>query len=180
MPSSPESGPITIGVLSCSTSLRVAATALSGVASDEAFTNSIFLPPAMPFFCLSARSAPRMPSCPGAANGPSSDARSPIFRVSCAYEIPVTAINAAAATMLRPNILLPLLMSRSWLSLMNAAPAALGEKAGQACAALPQAQKPVGGKQDDREENAADHQIEAFAIDEVDGEVLQQHENNRT
>src|SRR5947207_1732205 len=81
--------------------------------------------------------------------------------------------------MLRPNTLLPLLMSRSWLSLMKAAPAAGGEKARQACAVLPQAQKPVGGKQDDREEDAADDEVEAFAVDEIDGEVLQQHEHDR-
>ena len=48
-----------IWTLSCSTALRVIATALSGVASDETLTNSIFLPPAMPFFSLSAMSAPR-------------------------------------------------------------------------------------------------------------------------
>ena len=52
MPSSPDSGPIMIWTLSCSTALRVALTALSGVASDETLTNSIFLPPAMPLLLL--------------------------------------------------------------------------------------------------------------------------------
>src|SRR5678816_1044467 len=61
MPSSPESGPIMIWTLSCSTAFLVIATALSGVASDETLTNSIFLPPAMPFFSFSAMSAPRRP-----------------------------------------------------------------------------------------------------------------------
>ena len=48
MPSEPDSGPTMIWTLSCSTSLRVALTATSGLASDEALMISIFLPPAMP------------------------------------------------------------------------------------------------------------------------------------
>jgi hypothetical protein len=35
-----------------------------------------------------------------------------------------------------------------------------------------------GGKQDDGEEHAADHEVEALAIDDVDGEGLQEHEDD--
>src|SRR6478609_4659827 len=180
MPSSPDSGPIMIWTLSCSTALRVELTALSGVASEDTLTNSIFLPPAMPFLSFSARSAPRMPSWPGAANGPSSEASRPTFKVSWACARPPIAISAAPARMLRPKILLPLLMSRSFFSSMNAATAAGGERGAQTMAqALPEAQQTVGGKQHDREEDPADHEIEALAVDQVDGEVLQQHEHDR-
>ena len=40
-------------------------------------------------------------------------------------------------------------------------------------------QQSVGGEQHDGEEDAADHEVEAFAVDQVDGEVLQQHEDDR-
>ena len=46
---------------------------------------SIFLPPAMPLRSFTASSAPRMPSWPPAANGPSSVASRPILTVSCAW-----------------------------------------------------------------------------------------------
>ena len=48
MPSEPESGPTMMSTLSCSTSFRVALTATSGFASDEALMISIFLPATMP------------------------------------------------------------------------------------------------------------------------------------
>ena len=51
-----------MSTLSCSTSLRVALTATSGLASDDALMTSIFLPATMPPRCFTARSAPRMPS----------------------------------------------------------------------------------------------------------------------
>ena len=81
-----------------------AATARSGVASEEALMNSIFLPPAIPFFCFRASSAPRMPSWPGAANGPSSVARRPIFKVSCDHAEPVNAAMAAIPSIVRTQI----------------------------------------------------------------------------
>ena len=68
-----------MSTLSCSTSLRVALTATSGLASDEALMISIFLPATMPLRCFTASSAPRMPSWPPAANGPSSVASRPIL-----------------------------------------------------------------------------------------------------
>src|ERR1700712_4290213 len=185
MPSSPDSGPIMICTLSCSTALRVELTALSGVASDDTLMNSIFLPPAMPFFSFSARSAPRMPSCPGAANGPSSEAKRPIFKTSCACAMPArpAMANAAAApTRLRANIFLCsclTVMSRSCCGCRMRPLPRLGTSTRQAAAqVLPQAQQAVGGEQDDREEAPADHKIEAFAIDQVDGEVLQKHEDH--
>jgi hypothetical protein len=79
MPSPPESGPTMMSTLSCSTSLRVALTATSGFASDEALTSSILRPATTPPRSLIASSAPRMPSAPPAANGPSSVASRPIF-----------------------------------------------------------------------------------------------------
>ncbi len=113
MPSEPDSGPIMICTLSCSTSLRVALTATSGWAFDEPLTNSIFLPPAMPFFWISASSAPRMPSWPPAAKGPSSVASRPTFSVSCAIADPANAANTAAAAIDLANILLPCFTSSS-------------------------------------------------------------------
>ena len=58
MPSEPESGPTMMSTLSCSTSFRVALTATSGFASDEALMISIFLPATMPLRCFTASSAP--------------------------------------------------------------------------------------------------------------------------
>src|SRR5690606_17522864 len=43
----------------------------------------------------------------------------------------------------------------------------------------PQAQQPVRGKQHDQQEDAADDQVEALAVHQVDREVLQQHEHQR-
>src|SRR5438128_4574963 len=52
-----------------------------------------------------------------------------------------------------------------------------GRTAAQARAKLrPDADQAVGGKKDDGEEHAADHEVEAFAADQVDREVLQQDE----
>ena len=70
--------------MSCSTSLRAAFTAESGVALDEPLISSIFLPPAVSFFSFSASSTPRMLSWPSTVNGPSSVASTPILMVSCA------------------------------------------------------------------------------------------------
>ena len=67
---------------------------------------SIFLPPAIPLCCFTASSAPRMPSAPPAANGPSSVASSPIFTVCCAYAAPANEAMTAVATSVRTNVLL--------------------------------------------------------------------------
>ena len=96
MPSEPDSGPTMIWTLSCSTSLRVALTATSGLASDEALMISIFLPATMPPRSFTASSAPRMPSCPPAANGPSSVASRPILTVSCAWAAAERTVATAA------------------------------------------------------------------------------------
>src|SRR4030095_2438565 len=79
MPSEPDSGPTMMSTLSCSTSLRVAFTATSGLASDEALTISILRPATTPLRWRTASSAPRIPSWPPAANGPSRVASRPIL-----------------------------------------------------------------------------------------------------
>jgi hypothetical protein len=96
MPSEPESGPTMMSTLSCSTSFLVALTATSGFASDDALISSIFLPATVPPRCFTASSAPRMPSWPPAANGPSSVASRPIFTVCCACALPATTASIAA------------------------------------------------------------------------------------
>src|SRR5580693_5855398 len=42
----------------------------------------------------------------------------------------------------------------------------------------PQTEQPVGRKQHDRQEHDADHEVEALARDDVDGEILHQHEDD--
>ena len=91
MPSPPDSGPTMMSTLSCSTSLRVALTATSGLASDEAL---IDLDLAAGDHAVRAR-APRARrrACrpaPPAANGPSSVASRPILTglPCCAYAMP--------------------------------------------------------------------------------------------
>ena len=79
MPSPPERGPTTISTLSCSTSFRTAFTATSGLAFEDALIISIFLPATTPPRSRIASSAPRIPSAPPAANGPSNVAKTPIF-----------------------------------------------------------------------------------------------------
>ena len=64
----------------------------------------------MPLRCLTASSAPRMPSAPPAANGPSSVASRPILtgsllRRRAARERPQTHAATAAPTSVRMNIL---------------------------------------------------------------------------
>ena len=99
MPSEPDSGPTMMSTLSCSTSLRVAFTATSGLASDEALMISILRPATTPLRWRTASSAPRMPSWPPAANGPSSVASRPILTTGCcAVAIPATTIASTAAT----------------------------------------------------------------------------------
>src|SRR5262249_42811947 len=99
MPSEPDSGPTMMSTLSCSTSFRVAFTATSGFASDDALMISIFLPATVPPRCLTASSAPRMPSWPPAANGPSSVASRPIFTVCCcAVAIPAATTASTTAS----------------------------------------------------------------------------------
>ena len=106
MPSPPDSGPTMMSTLSCSTSLRVAFTATSGLASDEALISSILRPATTPLRSRIASSAPRMPSCPPAANGPSSVASRPIFTglPCCAYATPANAATTAAATSVLTNV----------------------------------------------------------------------------
>jgi hypothetical protein len=60
---------------------------------------SIFLPATVPPRCFTANSAPRMPSWPPAANGPSSVASRPILTTGCcAVATPATTMANAAAT----------------------------------------------------------------------------------
>ena len=104
MPSEPDSGPTMMSTLSCSTSLRVAFTATSGLASDEALMISILRPATTPLRCCTASSAPRMPSWPPAANGPSSVASRPILTGgACAIAAPLTMARTAATTSARTN-----------------------------------------------------------------------------
>ena len=116
MPSEPESGPTMMSTLSCSTSFRVALTATSGLASDEALMISIFLPATMPPRCFTASSAPRMPSWPPAANGPSSVASRPILTGCWAVAPPATTTaRIAAATAAQDSCLLSdFIVSSSW------------------------------------------------------------------
>jgi hypothetical protein len=109
MPSEPDSGPTMMSTLSCSTSLRVALTATSGLASDEALTSSILRPATTPFLSRTASAAPRMPSWPPAANGPSSVASRPIFTglPCCANARPANAATIAAPTSVLVNVLFP-------------------------------------------------------------------------
>ncbi len=97
MPSPPDSGPTMMSTLSCSTSLRVAFTATSGLASLDALMISILRPATTPPRCFTASSAPRMPSAPPAAKGPSNVASRPIFTGwPCAQAVPIMAATAAA------------------------------------------------------------------------------------
>ena len=57
-----------------------------------------------PLRCLTASSAPRMPSAPPAANGPSSVASRPILTTCCEYAAPENAARTAAPTSVRTNV----------------------------------------------------------------------------
>src|SRR5262245_47920593 len=183
MPSPPDSGPTMMSTLSCSTSLRVAFTATSGLASDEALIISILRPATTPPRCLTASSAPRMPSAPPAANGPSSVASRPIFTgwPDCAHTLPTMAVAAAAPRIVRTQTLLLTFTVVSFGG-KEVGSADLGEGLvrSEARAELrPQSEQAIRGKQHDGEEHATDHEVEALAVDQVDREGLQQHEHDR-
>ncbi|MNY76185.1 hypothetical protein D3C86_2156880 [compost metagenome] len=75
---------MTICTLSCSTSLRAARSAESGLASVAAMMNSISLPAILLFACLAASCRPRTPSSPPEVSAPESVAITPILSFSCA------------------------------------------------------------------------------------------------
>src|SRR5215207_6225257 len=166
MPSPPERGPTMMSTLSCSTSLRVALTATSGLASDDALMIWIGRPATTPFLCLTASSAPRMPSAPPAANGPSSVASRPIFTGwPCAHAPPSNAVAAAAPRIERTQTLLLTITVVSFGG-KEVGSADLGDGLVRTEARTqpgPQSEQAVRGKQHDGEEHAADDQVEAFA-----------------
>src|SRR5262249_9592938 len=193
MPSEPESGPTMMSTLSCSTSLRVALTATSGLASDDALMISIFLPATIPLRCLTASSAPRMPSWPPAANGPSRVASRPILTTCWASAIPATATAHAPAARIRVHCLvsdfivpsLGCAQPRGYAgegpgSCLDAAaqPPLRRPRAQTDAGARPPAEQAVGREQHDDQEHAADQQVEPLAVHQVDGEDLHQHEHD--
>src|SRR5262245_61171449 len=214
MPSEPESGPTMMSTLSCSTSFRVALTATSGLASDDALMISIFLPATIPPRCFTASSAPRMPSWPPAANGPSSVASRPILTTCCcAVAIPArTTVSTAATTAVHwSRFLDDIIVSSSgsvrpdgrgggtFSLLLHARPVRAGVVKRLVASSRPSAGTPrrppeprleiaptvrppseqtVGREQHDDQEHGADQQVEAFPPDQIDGEVLDQHEHD--
>src|SRR3546814_1290569 len=167
---------------SCSTSLRVARTALSGEASDEPVTSSIFLPPAVWSNSSSAMRTPRMESSPSTAKAPSRVASAPILMVSCASAgLASEAARTTAATLFTPALIA--FLPRFFPSLLRTAAFEPRYLRGPpepepATEAVPQAEKSVRREQHDQQEGQADHRVEALAVDQVDGEVLQQDESD--
>src|SRR5262245_17264798 len=198
MPSEPDSGPTMMSTLSCSTSLRVALTATSGLASDDALMTSIFLPATVPPRCLTARSAPRMPSWPPAANGPSRVASRPILTTGAWAVAPpatTTASTTAATAVNNSRLSSDFIVSSSWvcaaqgprwwtpLSTSRPRPAGqpgrLEPRVQISASASPPAEQPIGREQHDDEEHGADQQVEPLPADQIDREVLDQHEHDR-
>jgi hypothetical protein len=97
MPSDPDTGPIRMSTLSCSTSLRAPRIAESGLALVGKVTISIVLPPALAPACFTAISVPRSASSPSAVSAPSRVARTPILIFSCASAAPAQRLAAATA-----------------------------------------------------------------------------------
>src|SRR5262245_35473108 len=198
MPSEPERGPTMMSTLSCSTSFRVALTATSGLASDDALMISIFLPATMPPRCFTASSAPRMPSWPPAANGPSSVASRPILTTCCcAVAIPArtTVSTAATATVHWSRLLGDIIVSSSsgqcgpMAAVVELLVSPSRPSAGTprrrpeprlqiAPTVCPPTEQTVGREQHDHQEHGADQQVEALPADQVDREVLDQHEHD--
>ncbi len=188
-----------IWTLSCSTSLRVALTATSGLASDDALMISIFLPATMPLRSFTASSAPRMPSCPPAANGPSSVASRPILIVSCAWRRPRSdgrdrdsrqprrATSSYAASLVSsfdamggpPAALVERLLNATHCRVGSRGAAASSGRVSPLAELCPTSRAGRRARTARSPGTRADHQVEALAVDQVDGEVLQQHEHHR-
>src|SRR4029453_6071037 len=177
MPSEPDSGPTMMSTLSCSTSFRVAFTATSGLAAEEALMISIFLPATMPWPCFTPSAAPRMPSWPPAAKGPSRVASRPILTTCWASAVAATATTIVATASIRKHCLVSnvivssfVVNAASWLRGWNcpsyldpASQAPLGGPCAQTGdPARPPAENPVGGEQHDDQEHSADEQFEAL------------------
>ena len=175
-----------MSTLSCSTSLRVALTATSGLASDDALMISILRPATMPLRCLTASSAPRMPS--GAAGrerpferGQQADLDGRLLR----HALPATARpQRAAPSSVRTKVRLVhshgcLLRCDSRCGDRIVVKWLARRLQHERARSGPQAEQAVGGKQHDGEEHAADDEVEALAVDQVDREGLQQHEHDR-
>ena len=106
MPSEPDTGPIRMSTLSCSTSLRAPRIAESGLALVENVITSMVLPPALAPACFMATSMPRSASSPSVVSAPSSVASTPILILSCACAGTASEIIAAAiSSFIRMNVL---------------------------------------------------------------------------
>src|SRR5690606_32577487 len=183
MPSAPDSAPISSSTLSCSPSLRAAATAVSGLPLEDALMISILRPAISPPRSLTASSTPRMPSCPGTAKGPSSVASAPMRRVCWAAACPARPAESATAA-IRAGILPGLKWVIACLLdiVMRVRPplrTAPRGRVGHPRQAPPDAEQAVGRYRENQEKDCADHEVEALAVDQVDREVLQQHEQQR-
>ena len=179
-----------ISTLSCSTSLRVALTALSGVASDESLMNSIFLPPAMPLCFLHRQLDAAMPSCAGdrerpLERGQPADLDGLLRRRQAATareerrqgraSRPARGCSHGHRPFLGRSVA-PRASGRLPARRSNAPARSVGPP--PSAGRCPQTEQPVGRKQHDRQEHDADHEVEALAGDDVDGEVLHEHEED--
>src|ERR1700712_2216523 len=182
MPSLPESGPMRISTLSCSTSRRAEARATSGLLSDEARKSSILMPPISLLNSSRAISRPRKPSLPSSARGPSSVASPPIL-IGCrgcadaATARPVIAapVRSASCRLLRVSMGVSsfFLYLTSVLSRLRTDVAGL-EGGGAGCAPdqAPHADNSIGREHHDGDEDEADDRVEPLRIHELDGKAL--------